>query len=127
MLALRNPREAYRRVDFDARVEGAGPAQLVALCYEQAGSALSAALFAHAAGNNQSKSQALTRALSAITALQLGVCGEADVAGALHRFYGAVRHTLLDCALDFDAAAVAAIRRDLAEIAAAFSRTKMDS
>lgn len=127
MLALRNPHEAYRRVAFDARVEGADPGQLVALCFEQAGAALSAALYAHAAGNNQTKSLALTRALAAITALQLGVGGKDDVAGALHRFYGAVRARLLDCALRFDAGDVAAIRGDLAEIAEAFARTKSDS
>ena len=72
MLALRNPQEAYRRVDFDARIEGASPAQLVALCFEQAEAALASALFAHEAGNNHTKSQALTKALAAITALQFG-------------------------------------------------------
>ena len=120
MLALRNPHEAYRRVDFDARVEGADPAQLVALCYEQASAALASALFAHRTGDNHTKSKAITRALSAITALQLGVSGDAGVADALRQFYGSVRRALLDNALHFDAGKIAAIRADLAEIAAAF-------
>lgn len=127
MLVLRNPHEAYRRVDFYARVEGADSSQLVVLCYEQAGAALSAALFAHRANNNQAKSLAMTRALSAITALQLGVSGDADVSGALRQFYGAVRRGLLDCALNFDPSAIETIRSDLADIAAAFARCEPDS
>lgn len=35
MRYLRDPSEAYRRVDFDARVFGADPRQLVDLCLEQ--------------------------------------------------------------------------------------------
>ena len=120
MLALRNPHEAYRRVDFDARIEGAGPAQLVALCYEQADAALASALFAAARGDNHAKSQAITRALSSITALQIGVRGEEGVADALRQFYGSVRRALLDSALHFDEVTIAAVRRDLADIAKAF-------
>ena len=43
MLMLRSPHEAYRKVDFDARVAGATPQQLVALCYEQLIAALGTA------------------------------------------------------------------------------------
>ena len=109
MLALRNPNEAYRRVDFDARIEGASPAQLVALCFEQA------------------KSKAMTKALAAITALQLGVSGKRDVADSLRQFYGAARRTLLDCALNFDAGTIAAMSRDLRDIAGAMIGAKTDS
>ena len=73
MLANRSPHEAYRRVDFDARVEGANPQQLVGMCYEALAGALGTALYAHERGDNRLKSQSLTRALSAVTALQLGV------------------------------------------------------
>lgn len=127
MLALRNPHEAYRRVDFDARVAGSDPAHLVALCYEAATSAMSRALHAHASGDNLAKSQALTRALSAVTALQLGVAGEEGVAAALRQFYGAVRKSLLDSALAFDAQAIETIRKDLIEITAALMAAKSDS
>lgn len=127
MLALRNPHEAYRRVDFDARIEGASPAQLVALCFEQAEASLASAMFAHEAGNNNAKSKAMTKALAAITALQLGVSGEEGVAGALRQFYGAARRSLLDCALNFDPAIVAAMRNDLHEIAGALVGSKTDS
>ena len=119
MLAQRNPQEAYRRVDLDARVAGADPRQLVTLCYEQLSAALASALFAHESGNNQARSQAITRALSAITALQLGVAGDEGVAGSLHQFYASVRGALLDAALDFAPRRIAAVRADLIEIAAA--------
>jgi flagellar protein FliS len=127
VLALRNPHEAYRRVDFDARIEGASPAQLVALCFEQAEAALASAIYAHRSGNNHAKSKAMTKALAAITALQLGVSGEAGVAAALRQFYGATRRALLDCALSFDPAIIDAMRRDLHEIAGALVAAKTDS
>ena len=82
MLALRSPHEAYRKVDFDARVAGADPQQLVALCYEQLIGALGSAIYADEAQDNRLKSQSLTRALSAITALQLGISHDAAVAPA---------------------------------------------
>ncbi len=119
MLALRTPQEAYRRVDFDARVAGADPQQLVVLCYEQVITALASALFAHESGNNHAKSQAITRALAAITALQLGVAGHKGIAASLHNFYASVRRALLDAALDFAPARIATIRQDLIEIASA--------
>ncbi len=127
MLADRNPNEAYRRVDFDARVAGSDPAHLVGLCYESAASAMSRALHAHATGDNQAKSQALTRALAAITALQMGISGDTGVAVSLRQFYRAVRKTLLDSALSFDAAAITTVRQDLLEIATALMTAKSDS
>jgi flagellin-specific chaperone FliS len=127
MLAIRNPHEAYRRVDFDARVAGADPAHLVGLCYEAATSAISRALHAHRSGDPSTRSQALTRALSAVTALQMGVSGAGDVPDALRQFYGAVRKSLLDSALNFDAGALEMIRGDLSEISAALLAAKTDS
>ena len=121
MLALRNPAEAYRRVDFDARVEGADTQALVVLCYEQIISALGTASFAHCHGDNRAKSKALTRALAAVTALQLGISGTDGVAGALRQFYESARRTLIDNAVDFDAEQVAAMRQDFADIAAALA------
>lgn len=121
MLALRNPGEAYRRIDFDARVEGADPQALVVLCYETLIAALGSAIFAHERRDNAAKSNALTRAISAITALQLGVRGEAGVAAALHQFLEAGRRTLLDNALSFDSRRIAALRQDFQDIAGALS------
>ena len=120
MLA-RNPQEAYRRVDFDARVAGADSRQLVALCYEQLIGALGSAIFAHERGDNLLKSQSLTRALSAITALQLGVSGESSVAQALRQLYEAARRSVLDSALTFDGAALGTVRQDFIDISRALT------
>jgi flagellin-specific chaperone FliS len=119
MLASRNPAEAYRRVDFDARVAGADPQGLVALCYEQVVAALGSAGFAHQSGDNRAKSKAITRALAAVTALQLGVSGEGGVVDALRQFYESARRSLIDNALNFDPDKIADIRHDFADIAAA--------
>lgn len=119
MLALRDPAEAYRRVDFDARVEGADAQALVTLCYEQVVSALGSAGFAHRRGDNRAKSKAITRALAAITALQLGISGGDGIAAALHQFYESARRALIDNALDFDPEQVAAMRQDFSEIVSA--------
>lgn len=122
MLAQRNPSEAYRRVDFDARVAGADSRQLVALCYERLVSALGSALFAHDKGDNRAKSEALTRAISALTALQMGVVSGEGVAGALAQFYEAARRGVLDNVVDFDRDAISRIRTDVADIAAALTQ-----
>lgn len=119
MLARRSPQEAYARVDFDARVEGADARELVALCYEQLIAAIGSAIFADEQCDNALKSRSLTRALSAVTALSLGVRGQDGVAGALRHFYEAARRTLLDSATSFNAARLVQLRRDVTEIAAA--------
>lgn len=121
MLMQRNPHEAYRRVDFDARVASAAPQELVLLCLEEFVIALGAAIVAHERADNQFKSKSLTRALSALTALQLGVDTSNPLAGALSQLYEAARRTLLDNVLKFDPAAVGTIRQDFVEIGRAMS------
>jgi flagellin-specific chaperone FliS len=121
MLARHNPQEAYRRVAFDARAAGADPSGLVLLCFEQFDLALGSALLAATRRDNAAKSQALTRALSSLTALQLGISRDAAMAGALHQFYEAARGRLLGNVLAFDAQAVGALRGDFAEIGKALA------
>ena len=121
MLAIRSPHEAYRRVDFDARVEGADPRHLVGMCYEQLISSLGSAIFAQERSDNSLKSQALTRALAAITALQLGVSGDDTTAKALHHLYEAARRAILDSALQFDSEILGTIRKDFIDISRAMN------
>lgn len=122
MLARRNPGEAYRRVDFDARVSGATPGELVRLCYEQLISSLGGALIAAERGDNQMKSQMLTRAVSSLNALHMGVSGEDGVAGALIHFYTAARRAVLDNVLEFNPATISRIRQDFVEISESLNR-----
>jgi len=119
MLLMTSPQEAYRRVDFDARVSGAGPAELVHLCYEHLVSALGTAIHAARRRDNGLKRRSITRALTAITALQMGIAGDDGVAGALGQLYEAARRTILDSALAFDAARRTTLREDFAEIGSA--------
>ena len=124
LLARHTPQDAYRKVDFDARISGADPMELVAMCYEQLIASLGSALFAHERGDNQAKSKALTRGLSALTALQLGVAGNEGVALALRQFYQAARNALLDGVLAFNPARIEQIRQDFLEIAAALGNSR---
>lgn len=121
MLVQQSPHEAYRRVDFDARVSGAKPAELVHVCYEHLIGALGTAIHAHANGDNGLKSSSLTRALTAITALQMGVTNTHEVSGALTQFYTAARRTILDSALNFDPRQIQTVRDDFAEIGKALA------
>ena len=121
MLASRSPHEAYRRVDFDARVEGANPRQLVSLCYETLAGALGTAIYANEQGDNRLKSQSLTRALSALTALQLGVTGSDGVSVALRQLYHSARKSILESVIKFDRDVIAAMRQDFVEISGALA------
>jgi flagellar protein FliS len=112
----RDPGEAYRRVDFEARVHGASPRQLVDLCLEQVAGSLGRAIYAARTGDNAAKSAALTRAVSALTALQMGVDGESEAGPALMQLYQSARRTVLDSALRFDGEKMETIRRDFLEI-----------
>jgi len=91
------------------------------MCYEQLIAALGRALIAEARGDNRLKSEALTRAVSALNALQMGVSGEGEMADALHQIYTSARRSVLDCVLAFDAETITRIRQDFIEIAAALN------
>jgi flagellar protein FliS len=119
MLIQHSPHDAYRRVDFDARVAAARPDQLVALCFEQFDLALGSAITAAERGDNARKSAGLTRALAALTALQLGVDRGAAAGPALLQFYAGLRRRVLDSLLEPDPAALGAVRRDAADVARA--------
>jgi flagellar protein FliS len=116
MLATRNPRDAYRAVEFDARVQGANARELVMVCYERLLAALDSALFAASQHDNRLKSDSMTRALAALTALEMGLDRGNPLAPALGRMFAAARATVLDNVLTFSAAAVAALRTDFREI-----------
>jgi len=123
MLAFTDPREAYRRSEIDARVEGgADPSDLVRLCYEQVIGGLGLAIIAHERGDRAARSKALTRALSAITALDMGVDRSAPLAGALSQLYGSARKAILDSVVSFDSVLLNQVRQDFVGISRAVER-----
>lgn len=123
MQLRRDPGETYRRVDFDARVSGASSLQLVVLCLEQAASAIGRAVYAQSHGDNSGKSAALTRAVAAITALELGVDNAHPASQPLMQLYQAARRSILDSALRFDPPQLETIRTDLLDIREAMLQT----
>ncbi len=123
MLAQRDPNQVYRRIDFDARISTADPRELVKVCYEQVISGINSAMIAQDRGDNYMKSQALTRAVSALTALQMGVSGESSMADALMTLYMAARKSVLNSVLDFDPETLGRIRADFIEISQALTQS----
>lgn len=119
MLAKSDPREVYQRVEFDARVNGAAPSELVHVCFDQLILALSTAILAEERQDPQLKSRSLTRALTSIMALQLGIDHGQEMAGVLTQFYGSARKSILASSVDFDAATLRTMRDDFGEIRAA--------
>ena len=122
-LALTDPNEAYRISEIDARLDGANAEDLVTFCLGQVIQGLGGALAAHDSGHLAVRSKSLTRALTALTALEMGVDREAPLADALLQLYGAARLTLLDNALYFRPEQLSAVRIDFSEILAAFAAT----
>lgn len=119
MLTLTDPQEAYRRSSFDARVQGGDSAALVQLCLEQAVTAIGSALYAQERGDATLRSKALTRALTAITALDMGVDRDAPLAQPLLQVYGAGRRAVLESVVHFNVQQLLAVRQDFLEIGAA--------
>jgi flagellar protein FliS len=120
-LALTDPNEAYRISEIDARLDGAKAEDLVTFCLGQVVQGIGACISAHERVAYAARSKSLTRALTALTALEMGVDRDAPLAGALLQVYGAARRTLLDCALSFDPQALAAVRSDFVDILTALS------
>jgi len=123
MLLRRDPGETYRRVDFDARVKGASSLQLVVLCLEQAAGSIGRAIYAQDHSDNSAKSAALTRAVAALTALELGVDGSHPAGQPLMQIYQSARRAILDSALRFDGTKLEMIRIDLLDIREAMLQT----
>lgn len=119
MLGRITPHEAYRRVEFDARVNGADGSELVHVCLEQLVGALGTAVHANSIGDAGLRSRSMTRALTAITALQMGVSGDTGIASALNQVYGAARQAILDCSTRFEVNRIEELRTDFLDIAKA--------
>ena len=122
MLARLDPYDAYQRVEFDARVQGAASSELVHVCYDQLILALSTAILAEERKDARLKSRSLTRALTSIMALQLGIDHNHQMADVLTNFYGSARRSILSSSIDFDSAELRTIRDDFWDIRDALMR-----
>ena len=116
MLKPANPTDAYRKVAFDACVAGSKGPDLVRLCIEEVDTALNRALWADRSDRPDVRRTALARAQAGLGALRLGVDKANPVGPALLTLYEAMSATVTACRFRFDAAAIARVQGDLADI-----------
>ncbi|GAA3790350.1 hypothetical protein GCM10022600_08900 [Qipengyuania pelagi] len=121
MLARTKPRDAYREADFDARLMGSSRENLVLFCIEDFIQTLGALEFAEMRGDRAARSRSLTRAITALTALELGVDRTAPMADSLLQFYGGAKLLLLDSIREIDLSRIAELRQDFRDVAVAFA------
>ena len=124
MLARTHPSDAYRQSAFDARLMGSRSGDLVIFCLEDFVENLGALELAQKRGDPAARSKALTRCVTALTALELGIDREADLADSLLQFYGSAKADLLDSIRQTDMAKVAQLRADFSEIIKAFKTAR---
>lgn len=116
-----HPAEAYRQVEFDARVNGATRQELVSICFEQLVGAIGTAIHAQDICDPALRSRSLSRAVSSLLALEMGLTGDDPVVLAMRDLYGRARASILSCAVDFDSDKLRQIRSDFRDIHQALS------
>ena len=124
MLARKQPADAYREANFHARLMGGTRDDLVIFCIEDLIANLGALEFAEARSDRSSRSKALTRCVTALTALELGIDREAELATSLLQFYGAAKASLLDSVRETDLAGIATLKQDFRDIAMAMKAAR---
>lgn len=116
MLAtLDNPAVTYRRVEFDARIEGSDGAALTRLCLERA---IAEIARARSAADRTTRSDALAGAGAALLALVEGVAPDNPLRRPLLEFYGGVRARVLATLAAPDDTSLAEAGRDLGDVLA---------
>lgn len=116
MLALNEPRAAYQQSNFDARVKGGTSQDIVVYCLDELALTLGMLRQADMRGNRAGRSDAITRGIAILTALEMGVDRDTELAGSLLHFYEGARHLLLASAANTDVAAIEQLRADVIEI-----------
>jgi len=113
----RNPADAYRRVELDARVAASSGPDLTRICLEEAVAALGLALLA--LERRRSPVDPLSRAHGIITWLAGGVSPENPLRDQLRQFYGGLAASIGRNIRDPVDADIEGARNDLRDILAA--------
>ncbi|MEP2734928.1 MAG: flagellar protein FliS [Erythrobacter sp.] len=113
------PSQLYTRVDLDARIEGSSGTELTGICFDALIGALGRAAHAAGRGDRRDAVDGLARAASVLGSLQRSVDEQAEMGGVLIDFYGSISARLRDLMKQPDEQEVAALRVDVAEVAAA--------
>lgn len=124
MLAQSRPGDAYRESNFEMRLIASDRDDLVLICLDDLVENLGMLEIAETRGDRAARSRTLTRCVTALTALEMGIDREAELASALTQFYGAAKSLLLDFVRTIDLRQIGELRSDLREIAAAFRAAK---
>lgn len=120
MLSRSKPNEAYRQASFDARLLGSSRDELVIFCLEDFIENLGRLELADARCDSTGRSRAITRCVTALTALELGIDRNAELGASLAHLYGSAKAVLLNSIRTTDVATIAAIKNDFGDIARAF-------
>lgn len=120
MLSRSRPSEAYREASFDARLLGSSRDELVLFCLEDFIENLGQLELADSRFDPSARSRAITRCVTALTALELGIDRTAEMGVTLAQFYGSAKNTLMDCIRQTDQKSVAVMKQDFGDIAGAF-------
>ena len=125
MLARAQPGEAYRQSNFNKRLMVSERDDLVLFCLDDLVENLGVLEIAEARGDRAARSRSLTRCVTALTALEIGIDREAEMASSLMQFYGAAKGLLLDSVRNVDLDKIAQLRADMREIANAFRAARI--
>ena len=124
MLA-RATHEAYRQSNFDVRLMASDRDDLVLICLDDLIENLGVLEIVEQRDDRAARSRTLTRCVTALTALEMGIDREAELASSLAHFYGAAKNLMLDSIRALDLGKVRQLRDDLREIAFAFRAAKL--
>lgn len=120
MLAARDPGLAYRRSNFEARLLAASAHDMVIMCLEDFLANLVRFEQADARDDREARSSALTRCITSLTALEMGVDRMAPLGDTLLQFYAAAKSALLGMMVTVDRGRLRSIRTDFEDIRGSF-------
>jgi len=115
----RNPAEAYRRVELDARIAASRGADLTRICLEHAVTALGQALSSLERDRSRSVAEPLTRARGIVLWLAGGVSPDNPLRDQLRQFYGGLAALIGTNIRHPVPAQIDSVRTDLADLLAA--------
>ena len=120
MLAARDPCLAYRHSSFDARLLAAPPQDMVIMCLDDFLANLVRFEQADLRDDREARSVALTRCITGLMALEMGVDRSATLGQTLLQFYAAAKCALLGMMVKIEVGLLRAIKSDFEEVRGSF-------
>ena len=120
MLAASDPGLAYRHSSFDARLLAASPQDMVIMCLDDFLANLVRFEHADLRDDREARSTALTRCITALTALEMGVDRSASLGQSLLQFYAAAKSALLGMLVTIEVGRLRAIKADFEDVRSSF-------